>query len=251
MLDESTDAAIMRHEQAVDFHISPGRDQIDIFATEAIASSTVRHYLLDQVLPRLLESRGHFVLHASGVKTDRGGILFLGQSGAGKSSLAAHMAGLGAQLLGDDCFVIDPTGSEVQATTTYPSLRLLPDSVDTLLNSDQITLSEVAEHRPKQRVNQSVHQPPMPCPVKAIFVIDLADHSGSGEIRPVQARHAILQLVSNSFRFHADAAAARRSLHAAEQILERVAVYDLRYERNYEQLDAVVDLVLSVDELAR
>jgi len=42
------------------------------------------------------------VLHATSVAVDGKGLLILGPSGSGKSSLALHMIGFGALLVGDD-----------------------------------------------------------------------------------------------------------------------------------------------------
>ena len=57
--------------------------------------STTRHQLLDHVLPRVLEHLGHLMIHAGAVCTPHGVIIFVGDTGAGKSSLVAsfHTAG--------------------------------------------------------------------------------------------------------------------------------------------------------------
>ena len=55
-------------------------------------------------------------LHASAVALDGQGVLILGPSGSGKSSLALQLIGLGAQLVGDDRIALDRVGRDVIAS---------------------------------------------------------------------------------------------------------------------------------------
>lgn len=64
------------------------------------------------VLAFALTLRGHLVLHASAV-ADGGRVLaFVGQSGRGKSTLAALMAAEGARVVTDDLLLVDVAGAE-------------------------------------------------------------------------------------------------------------------------------------------
>lgn len=55
---------------------------------------------------------GPFLLHASAVKVGSSGLLILGKSGSGKSSLAIQLMSFGATLVADDRVVLTPQSPE-------------------------------------------------------------------------------------------------------------------------------------------
>ena len=62
--------------------------------------------LTAQALPLAALLHGRELLHASSVVHDGGAIAFCAHSGAGKSSLAAHLVAAGCRLLGDDVLAL-------------------------------------------------------------------------------------------------------------------------------------------------
>ncbi len=83
----------------------------------------------------LLALRGKTVLHASAVALGETAIAFVGQSGRGKSTVAALMCNDGARLITDDVLVIEP-GEVPSCVGGAPELRLrakaheLADGID-------------------------------------------------------------------------------------------------------------------------
>lgn len=63
------------------------------------------------------------ILHASCVAVDGRGLLILGPSGSGKSSLALRLISLGAQLVSDDRTRVDRAGDALIATCPNPELQ--------------------------------------------------------------------------------------------------------------------------------
>ncbi|NTU85424.1 MAG: hypothetical protein HGA45_39735, partial [Chloroflexales bacterium] len=82
--------------------------------------------ILGPALTILLQQRGHMVLHGSVVEFGGGAVAFLGDSGAGKSSLAAALGALGRQVVADDLTVVKLEHGEPYALSGPPQLRLLP-----------------------------------------------------------------------------------------------------------------------------
>ena len=77
------------------------------------------------VLALLLLLRKQLVLHASAVRLDDAALAFVGQSGRGKSTMAAWMAGVGAQLISDDVLAVDVGSAEgARCLGSASSLRL-------------------------------------------------------------------------------------------------------------------------------
>src|SRR5690606_8330052 len=117
-----------------------------------VPPATLRHGLLDQVIPMCLGQLGRQVLHASAVRLADGRVLgFVGQSGLGKSTLAAAFAAAGASILTDDCLLIEPRGPGFAAIGNYPGVRLNEDSATRLLGGVGEPGS-VAHHSGKSRL---------------------------------------------------------------------------------------------------
>jgi len=71
--------------------------------------------LLAQVLPIAAAAQGVELLHASAVSFDDAAVAITAAAGTGKTSLAAHMLDLGADLLADDVLALEFGGSEIVA----------------------------------------------------------------------------------------------------------------------------------------
>lgn len=73
--------------------------------------------------------RGELTLHASAVAFGDRAIAFVGDSGAGKSTIAAHLcARHGASLVSDDLLFVDMRGDDLIVTPTAHAHRLLADA---------------------------------------------------------------------------------------------------------------------------
>jgi hypothetical protein len=88
--------------------------------------------LLGAVLGCVLRLRGTLCLHASVVGIEGRGIVILGSKGAGKSTLAAALAGSGHPVLSDDVAAITSVGGTWLVQPGYPRLRLWPTALGAL-----------------------------------------------------------------------------------------------------------------------
>ena len=87
--------------------------------------STVRHHFVDDVMPALLAMEEPCcVFHSAAVVVPEGAVLIAGDSGMGKSTLAASFALNGFAILSDDCVVVDMADGIFVAQPSYPSVRL-------------------------------------------------------------------------------------------------------------------------------
>jgi hypothetical protein len=93
----------------------------------------VRGYLLGIIFSVLCQQRGLLPLHASAVRGRDGVVAFLGRSGQGKSSLAAHLAQRGLPVVADDICLIDPgQPEEMMVLPTAPWLKLWRNTLQNL-----------------------------------------------------------------------------------------------------------------------
>ena len=116
---------LLRFPDLADFEVSPAGEGIRCLPTARLARTTLRHLLLDQVLPLVIGRRGCLVLHASAVHVPGvGGIAFAGPTGCGKSTIAAALGLHGCPMLTDDCLVIATVGGVRSIQPGYPGVRL-------------------------------------------------------------------------------------------------------------------------------
>jgi hypothetical protein len=90
----------------------------------------LRLFILGVILAMLLHQRGDvIVLHASAVVIDGQAVAFIGEKGAGKSTMAAALQQRGHQLLVDDILALRVDGGCHWALPGFPHLKLWPDTV--------------------------------------------------------------------------------------------------------------------------
>ena len=109
----SGDRYVLSFPTQVDFLLDLAARTVTYDARADTAENSLRHLLIDQVVPHLLAADGGLVLHASAVATAEGALAFVGPSGTGKSSLAAALVTRGATLLADDFLLLRETDDGV------------------------------------------------------------------------------------------------------------------------------------------
>lgn len=112
--------------------IREGRE-IVIQREEEVPEDDVRLFLLGTAASLLLHQRGMLPIHASGIRTPQGAVLFAGHSGVGKSTLLATFLKRGYAMLTDDLAAIDLNGDGCpRVYPGYPQLKLWADSAEQL-----------------------------------------------------------------------------------------------------------------------
>jgi hypothetical protein len=166
----------LRFPHLADFIFSPVESRIICHPTPDTPHDTVRHLLLDQVIPRIVNHLGRPVIHASGSVINGLGILFLGQTGWGKSTLCASFHQNGFPLLSDDSLILDEIDKTVVGIPSYAGVRLLQDSLKSLhLDRDEINHTQnVAHYSSKKRIifTKKNTQQSTVIPLKAIFILN-------------------------------------------------------------------------------
>src|SRR5882724_6839105 len=90
------------------------------------SEESIQTYLLGQVLSYALTKQGHETLHATVVVIGSRAVGFLGESGMGKSTLAAAFLETGAKLVTDDLLRLEPHGAGYVAFSGPPRIKLMP-----------------------------------------------------------------------------------------------------------------------------
>jgi pimeloyl-ACP methyl ester carboxylesterase len=196
----------LRFPDMADFEVTSAGDHITCRPAARLAPSTLRHLLLDQVLPLALSRSGRLVLHASAVHIPRlGSVAFVGPTGCGKSTLAAALGLRGCPVLTDDCLVVDHSDQSMEepesmAVPGYPGLRLWRDSARGLgLARDAVT--SVAHYTAKRRLETAaVKFRTSPSPICALFVLGRRRRpTESARTRPLESRERFMSLAPYTY----------------------------------------------------
>ena len=109
-----------------EFLISPDGRQITGRQYDEAHEESFQVYLLGQALSYALVKQGFEPLHATAIVVDGTAAVLLGNSGFGKSSLAACFLDAGHRLLTDDLLILRPTSRGIMAYPGPPRIKLFP-----------------------------------------------------------------------------------------------------------------------------
>jgi len=211
--------------------------EIGLFVKPRLSSETVRHLLLDQILPRVLALEPLLIVHAAAVETDGAAFLMIGSSGSGKSTLAASFQASGYELLGDDAVLIQQRANSFIGRAVYPSLRLREDSVREIFGS-KANLRPVADYLAKWSV-QNVAADIAERPVQAILLID-PNASDAVCVEPAADAKGCMAILAQSFALDpTDSIRARDRLECAGELVRTIPTFNLTYPRDYGRLAEV------------
>ena len=223
--------------------------EMNIFPLPNVEERLIRLPLLGAALAVLLYQRGKFVLHASAVAIDEEAVVFVGNKGYGKSTMAAMLCSRGHQLLADDTVVVDLDVAERHIVLPgFPQFKLYPDAVMATSNDDPEKLEEVASNLMK-RSRWADNFCKEALPLRAIFVLSEGTDVRISQLIP---QETIKYLISNTYmaRFSSDwlRGIAAANLQPCAAIANQIPVYLLERPRN---ISALEDVALAVEEQVR
>lgn len=205
-------------------------------------------YLLGQALSFALVKSGLEPLHSTAVVINGKAVAFLGNSGFGKSSLAASFLEAGCPLLTDDLLILRQNGKGFFGYPGPPRIKLFPKLAREFLkaNLGGVPMSNGTQKLVLRLFESQIHQ--TFAPLHSIYVLDSPrqvfrkQRISAVHLRP---REAFVSLLSNTFnRLLTDPERLRRQFAAATQLVARVPVVMISYPRILGSLREVRELVL-------
>jgi hypothetical protein len=238
-------AYLLQFPGLADFEVTADGACVTGWAAPGVAPATVEHLFANQVLPLALSRQGKLVLHASAVAVDDAAIAFAGESGRGKSTLAASFATHGMEFLTDDGLQLEWGGDVPAVIPSQPSLRLWEDSRVAVLPSGH-TAGPPLDYTTKMRVIAGAALPfrDKPLPLGALYFLGDAP-ADSVEIRPLSAGVAVRELVRHSFILDI-AEQQMLALHfdAVSRIAGLARQFRIDYPRDYRLLPTVREAII-------
>ena len=244
---------LLRFPELADFELSRDGCTVCCWPVPGISNDSVQHLYLNQVLPLALSKLGKLIFHASAVEIGEGAVAFVGESGRGKSTLAASFATNGSRFLTDDGLVLESVGGQCMAMPSHPSIRLWDDSQEALIGEDaQIAPAVQFTSKSRFLAGKDIAFCELPRPLRRVFFL------GEGEqMHPAFERlspsDALIELVKHSFLLDIEELA-MLAAHFEEltDLVRQPIFYRLNYPRDYGDLarvrQAIVEHVMDAGD---
>lgn len=132
----------------------------------------VRTFLLGAALGTALMQRGYLLLHGNAIRIGDACMICIGNSKAGKSTLAAAFLQRGHEVLADD---VTPVRDDGMALPGFPRIKLWQDAADRLGIATQGLMPVLTGLEKFNLPLQSRRATPQPLPVRWIYLLDWHD----------------------------------------------------------------------------
>jgi hypothetical protein len=240
----------LRFPELADFEVSTDGRVVSSWSFPGISEETISHLYLNQVLPLALSRQGKRVFHASAVEASAGALVFLGESGRGKSTLAASFALAGYRFLTDDALLLEPEAGGYAVQPSHPSIRLWDDSKNELVG-DGAHLAPAVQYTAKARLlsGDALAFCAEARMLRRMYFLGAGDVD-QASFAPMTPGDALMGLVGNSFLLDIES---RESLSAHfSQVAEMANLpifFRLDYPRSFAALPAVRRAILEHAEI--
>ena len=236
--------------RSASFHIT-SEGLINCFLQPDSTMQMLRHLLLNQIIPRYMATNGRLILHAGAVTLENGkSVAFLGNSGFGKSTLVSSFHRHGAQLINDDCIMLECSDDGVTVIGGLVGIRLFPDSVNAVFN-EATGFTNYTPYTDKQQLflqSEAGSVQPEPCVLDALFLLNNPKAGPADDktdqavmIGPVSGSEAMMAMVYSAFSLDPSArkVIAGNFRNIGQAISEQLGFYSLNYPRVHERLPEV------------
>jgi hypothetical protein len=229
--------------------LSFDRPTIMVDARQTNDRAYVAHLVLDHILPRWLAMEGELVLHGGAVESPSGhAVVFIGNTGVGKSTTTTGVARAGWRLLGDDCSRILSNSGEYRVVPSYSGIRLLPDSRVALLPG--APTAPMADGASKRRVEHDLSV--VSEAVRLGMVVELADPGTSLRVDRLTLSESTVSLARHTFHLaRAPAMVATQAFELCSEVATRVPCVRLTFPRRWDVFDEIVAVLDQIDSRVR
>lgn len=197
------DCFLIRFLGLADFFVSLNAHEINTRPAPGITYAQLEEVYQNLVLPLALSQQRQLVFHASAVEIDQCSVVFMADSGTGKSTLAADFASNGYRFLADDCVWLNKQPSGFHVMPGHPSLRIWEDTFETLkLSFTDIgaTKNSIGKWQlgPSQADTHSQFHCAVARPLKHVYFLE-TNPTDEIEIKSVTIQDAVVGLLSHRF----------------------------------------------------
>lgn len=236
---------LLRFFDLADFCVTGDGRKATCTPVPGTSEETCHHLFLNQVLPLMMGQQGKLVFHASAVTLGNRAVAFLGESGRGKSTLAAAFATAGYRFLTDDGLILELAGGAYQVLPSHPSIRLREDSRGALLDAD-IENTAGAIHALKERVPAQALLPNCDKAQPLLAAYFLGDGTSPVmTVEHIRGTEALVAWVKHAFVLDIDDQGwLAEHFKGIIQLSDMIPCYHLDYPRRFGDLDRLRTAIL-------
>lgn len=191
----------LHYGDGAEYHIRADAREVWVTWPASLAIEDAMVHFVGPVLGFILRRLGVLSLHASGVVIGGRAAAFCGDSGAGKSTIAAALAAAGHAALADDVLALREVAGTTMAYPAYDHLRVWDDTARVLAGEEH-ALPWLTPSWDKRAFRPEALGYPIartPAPLGWIFLLaDRADDVASPRVESVRAADAFVPLVANT-----------------------------------------------------
>jgi hypothetical protein len=202
-------------------------------------------YFLNQVLSYCLLARGIEPLHATAIVVGERAVAFLGDSGFGKSTLAAAFLQKGYALLTDDVLALEFRGENVWAWPGIARVKLNPDAADAVFSGRRSIPMNTFTSKMIFPLLGSQHDHRL-VPVQALYVLAHKPSKSRILVRRLSGRASFLPIVQNTFNdtvLRPDRL--KQQFAFAGRLARLIPIKRLSYPRHLDLLPSVADAIVA------
>ncbi|MEO1672956.1 MAG: serine kinase [Cyanobacteria bacterium J06631_2] len=220
------------------FSIKDGKTIVFIPAPQALEQAA-RFYIVGTVMAILLYQRGFLVLHGSVIEIDGEAVIFLGNSGDGKSTTAAALHAAGYKLVNDDVAPITLGDRPAFLEPGFPQIKMSPETAEALgYDFDSLPIihpeSVKRGYRPKNSFSRS------PLNIKRIYVLDYGLKFAS---TPITASLATMELSRHSRPTTLYQQGDAQHFFQCANLVKEQTIYRLERPKSLELLPKIADFI--------
>ena len=160
----------------------------------------VRLYLLCNAMAAIIHQRKLIPLHCSGIITQKGVAIIVGQSGAGKSTTTKALTQKGHRIFTDDVCVLKIKNNAISAIPSYPVMKLWERSFELLQLGIASESDMYSANFNKYRVFFHDHFVNEWQPVSTIFNLTVSEDSKEVSITKQNGIEAFVTIGENTYR---------------------------------------------------
>lgn len=237
------DRVYYRHPRVGIFEIKEGQT-ITIQRGAQYDEEMTRMCITNLAMGIVLHQRKVLTLHASAAEVNGEAVVFLGEKGAGKSTMVTALSRRGHKVITDDVLGVLTSANEdrVHVVPGYAQVKLLPDAVEHVLDDDPEQYQRVYADTPKRVHTLKGSHTDMSIPLRTIYLLSLADRI---DVEPMAPQQAFLTLMRQAYlrRLIKPTKAAAWYLKACSKIANGAEIYHLRRPRDFSLFPQIIQCV--------
>ena len=200
----------------------------------------------DELGKKLLKlAEGAWVTSGRAVVIEGGAVAFVGESGRGKSTLAASFAINGYSFLTDDGLVLNVDENGYSVSPSHPSIRLWEDSREALVPAE-VMAGPIVSFTSKARffADKNIVFCNEKCPLTRVYFLGHG-RSSTPMIRPMAPTEARIELIRHSFLLDVkDKSLLAEQFNLMSRHARDPIYYRLDFPRCYESLPEVRQAII-------